>query len=299
MYSMSTAFDNITSCGTALRSADPLIHCITSPIAINDCANILLALGARPIMAEHPMEVASITAISDALSVSLANITDARIESVMIAGANALEGGKRSCIDCVGVNCSPLRMDLARRYIRECHPAVIKGNASEIRAIAGAACGVTGIDTAASDRVSRDNPGSVEAMARILLDFSKHSGAVVLASGVIDMVSDGEQVWTIENGTPRMGLVTGTGCILSCMTAAYLSVASAPSDAVLYATALLGIAGELAEEACTTPQNAADGLFTPAVESFTGLGSFHISLIDALSMTGPGEFTRRARIRLL
>jgi hydroxyethylthiazole kinase len=296
---MSTAFDNIISCGAALRNADPLIHCITSPIAINDCANILLALGARPIMAEHPLEVAGITAISAALSVSLANITDARIESVMTAGAKAHEDGKRSCIDCVGVNCSPLRMDLARRYIQKCRPAVIKGNASEIRAIAGAACGVTGIDTAVSDRVSRDNPGSVEAMAGILLDFSKHSGAVVLASGVIDMVSDGEHVWTVENGTPRMGLVTGTGCILSCMTAAYLSVASAPSDAVLYAVALLGIAGELAEEACTGPQDAADGLSASARERFAGLGSGHVGLIDALSLTGAAEFAKRARISLL
>jgi len=278
---------DLYSCGIALRAANPLIHCITSPIAINDCANVVLALGARPIMAEHPEEVAGITAISASLSVSLANITDARIRSIFISGEQTMKEGKRSVIDCVGVNCSPMRMELAKRFIRECRPSVIKGNASEIRAISGAVYGEAGIDTAYTDRVSRDNPGSVEAMAAILRDFSQKSGAVVLASGVIDMISDGEHAWTVENGTPRMGLVTGTGCILSCMTAAFLSVSETPADAVLYATALLGIAGEIAEEAC-----AGQG----AGASFLGLGSFHVGLINALSLIDEESFRTRAKI---
>lgn len=290
---------DLYNCGSALRAANPLIHCITSPIAINDCANVLLALGARPIMCEHPDEVAGITAIAASLSVGLANITDARIASVMISGAEAHKEGKRSCIDCVGVNCSPLRMELAKRYIAECRPAVIKGNASEIRAVAGAAYGEAGIDTAVTDRVSRDNPGSVEAMAEVLKGFAKKSGAVVLASGVIDMISDGTDVWTVENGTPRMSLVTGTGCILSCMTAAYLSVAAVPAEAVLYATALLGIAGEIAEDACMVNRAAAAGSSCENIRDFLGLGSFHTSLINALSLINDSQFRKAARISRL
>ncbi|MBQ9420835.1 MAG: hydroxyethylthiazole kinase [Lachnospiraceae bacterium] len=285
---MNTTSADLFHCGSALRALNPLIHCITSPIAINDCANVLLALGARPIMCEHPSEVAGITRIAASLSVGLANITDARLKSIMISGVEAYKEGKRSCIDCVGVNCSPIRMDLAKRYIAECRPAVIKGNASEIRAVAGAAFGEAGIDTAVSDRVSRDNPGSIEAMAKVVKDFSRKSGAVVLASGVIDMISDGNAVWAVENGSPRMSLVTGTGCILSCMTAAFLSVADTPADAVLYATALLGIAGEISEEAC---QKASD--------SFLGLGSFHVGLINALSLIDDDQFQKMARITKL
>ena len=71
---------------TALREAKPLIHCITSPISINDCANAILALGGRPIMAEHPAEAAGITGIARGLSVTFANITDARAESMMLSG---------------------------------------------------------------------------------------------------------------------------------------------------------------------------------------------------------------------
>ena len=111
-----------------IDSQSPLIHCITSPIAINDCANAVLALGAKPIMAEHPLEVENITLMSKSLAVSLANITDARAESIMISGKAACKAGIPSVIDLVGVTCSKMRADLAKKYITQCRPAVIKGN---------------------------------------------------------------------------------------------------------------------------------------------------------------------------
>ena len=117
-----------------IDSQSPLIHCITSPIAINDCANAVLALGAKPIMAEHPLEVENITLMSKSLAVSLANITDARAESIMISGKAACKAGISSVIDLVGVTCSKMRADLAKKYITQCRPAVIKGNVSEIKA---------------------------------------------------------------------------------------------------------------------------------------------------------------------
>jgi len=120
-----------------IDSQSPLIHCITSPIAINDCANAVLALGAKPIMAEHPLEVENITLMSKSLAVSLANITDARAESIMISGKTACKAGISSVIDLVGVTCSKMRADLAKKYITQCRPAVIKGNVSEIKAVCG------------------------------------------------------------------------------------------------------------------------------------------------------------------
>lgn len=269
-----------------LRQENPLIHCITSPIAVNDCANAVLAIGARPIMAEHPKEAAGITAISQALGVSLANITDARAESIMISGKQALQDGLPSVIDVVGVNCSAFRMDLAKQFIRDCRPAVIKGNASEIRAIAGAAYGEAGIDTAVSDRVSRENPGSIESAAEVIRKFARQTGAVILASGIIDVISDGESVWLVENGSPLLARITGTGCILNCLIASYLSVADrkAIAEAVCYATSLLGIAGEIADA----------GLRRPGA-----LGSFHVALMDALSLAGEDVIKRRLNISLL
>ena len=272
--------------GDLLRQKAPLIHCITSPIAVNDCANVCLALGARPIMAEHPEEAAGITAISASLGVSLANITDARIHSIFLSGAMALEQKKPSVIDVVGVNCSPMRMGLAKRFILECRPAVIKGNASEIRALTGASFGEAGIDTAESDRLSPDNAGAIEAMAQILSSFSARTGSVVLASGIVDMISDGRNVWTVENGCPSMARVTGTGCILNCIIASCLAAADSPADAALYGTLLLGVSGETAEQLC-------------AERGLSGLGSFHVSLIDALSLADRDLLENKGKVRRL
>ena len=147
-----------------VRAESPLIHSITSPIAINDCANAVLALGGRPIMAENPVEVADISASAAALTVSLGNITDARAESMFLAGKaikrmNIAENEKRaSVIDLVGITCSSFRMELAKRFIKECEPAVIKGNGSEIRAMAGTAFHGTGVDVSTADAVTAKDP---------------------------------------------------------------------------------------------------------------------------------------------
>ena len=101
----------------ALRSRRPLIHCITNPISINDCANLILAAGGRPIMAEHPGEVAEITATAAALAVNLGNITDVRMESMVLAGQAAREAGVPMVLDCVGVGCSSLRRRYAQDYL--------------------------------------------------------------------------------------------------------------------------------------------------------------------------------------
>ena len=102
----------------AVISQAPLIHCITNPISINDCANVVLALGAKPIMAEHPKEVHEITALAKALAVNLGNITDARAESIFISGGVAKNAQIPCVIDVVGAACSALRMELAQRFIR-------------------------------------------------------------------------------------------------------------------------------------------------------------------------------------
>ena len=156
-----------------IDSQSPLIHCITSPIAINDCANAVLALGAKPIMAEHPLEVENITLMSKSLAVSLANITDARAESIMISGKAACKAGISSVIDLVGVTCSKMRADLAKKYITQCRPAVIKGNVSEIKAVCGMGFDASsGIDVSDKDKVDSANPKSIEEMSYIVKNYA-------------------------------------------------------------------------------------------------------------------------------
>ena len=129
-----------------IKADSPLIHCITNHISIHDCANALLALGASPIMAEHPGEVAEITATSQALMVNLGNISDSRMEAIAAAGETARTHHIPCMIDLVGVGCSKLRRSFAHGFLLRAHPAVIKGNESEIRAICGVEHHARGID---------------------------------------------------------------------------------------------------------------------------------------------------------
>ena len=129
-----------------LREADPLIHAITNPISITQCANAVLALGARPIMAEHPREVEEITATAAALLFNLGNITDVRMEAMERSAGAARKNGVPVVLDAVGVACSRLRRDYANRLLEHFPPAVLKGNYAEINALARPDYTASGVD---------------------------------------------------------------------------------------------------------------------------------------------------------
>lgn len=256
-----------------LHKEAPLIHCITHPIAVNDCANAVLALGARPIMAEHPKEAASIAQIARSLTVSLGNITDARAESIFLAG-----NVRPAVIDLVGITCSDFRMKLARRFLEECRPAVIKGNVSEIRAIAGAGFHNQGIDVSREDAVTKDDPMAQFRLARLMKEISDRTQAVVAASGEVDIIvsPQDDKAYFLENGSPSMARITGTGCMLTCIMGTFMAVVS-PLEAAVCGAAVLGIAGERADAS-------------------KGLGTYHISLLDQLSLMT--DETLKSEIRL-
>ena len=123
-----------------VRQMQPLIHCITNPISINQCANGILAIGARPMMAEHPREAAEITRTAGALMLNLGNITDARMESMLICAKTANEAGIPILPDAVGISCSTLRREYVTDLLNTATPTVIKGNYSEIQAMYRDSC---------------------------------------------------------------------------------------------------------------------------------------------------------------
>lgn len=262
-----------------------LIHSITSPIAINDCANVVLALGAKPIMAEHPMEVAEITGISKALTVSYANITDARMASIMISGKKALDNDIPCIVDAVGVTCSIMRMKEVRQFIKECKPSVIKGNVSEIKALAGVDYKNTGIDVSADDKVGSEDINKIKALANMIKDYANRINSIVVATGEVDIISDGETCFIGYNGSSYMAKITGTGCILTCIMGVYMACASrADKKALLMAAALslttMGIAGEMAE-------------------NNRGLGTYHMSFIDKLSLLTDEDISKYAKYEII
>lgn len=269
----SALFGRFQKARKTLQEEGPLIHSITNPISINDCANSVLALGGRPIMAEHPREAAQITRMARALTVSLANITDARARSIFLSGRE-----KRAVMDAVGAGCSPFRLELAERFIRECSPAVIKGNMSEIQAVMGTQYCAAGIDVGQADAVTKENLPFKGQILEQMCGFAAHTRAVVMASGEVDLIAsdDGKTVWLVKNGTASLAKVTGTGCMLTCIIGAYLAAAD-PETACVLAAVTLGIAGELADKS-------------------RGLGTFHMGLIDQLSLLGDDQIFCRMQV---
>lgn len=261
---------NMSKIKNQVKSAGFLIHCITNHIAINDCANAVLSIGARPIMAEHPLEVSEITAISDALAVNLGNINDSRMESILISGKVAHEKNIPCVIDLVGIGCSKLRFDYAVKFIQECKPDVIKGNISEIKAICGEKNDSRGIDAGNDD-------SKVSAPSRELLDafvkFSQKTNSIIVATGAIDIISDGNSIFLLKNGCRKLSEITGTGCMLNCLIASYIASGYKLSGTIL-AVSMMNICGELSEKS-------------------VGNGSFRTALLDNLSTISDEVFSEK------
>ena len=249
---------------SAVRERSSLIHCITNPISINQCANAILAVGGRPIMAEHPREVSEITATAGALMLNLGNITDVRMEAMRLSARTAAEHGTPILLDAVGVACSKLRRDYACNLLAGVTPAVIKGNYSEINALYQERYRASGVDA--------DAALDAQTVERAAAALARTRHTVVLASGKVDIVTDGARLIRVRNGTPQLSCVTGTGCMLGALTAAYLSAASG-LDAAVTACAVLGVCGQLAE-------------------TERGSGSFMVGLLDALSTLQDAELER-------
>ena len=233
-----------TSTLDQIRAASPLVHCITNYVTVNDVANVLLAIGARPIMADDPEEAEEITALCAGLCLNIGTLNARTIPSMIAAGKRARALAHPVVLDPVGAGASRLRTATALRILDEVRPALIRGNISEIRTLAVGSGATQGVDANAADAVTEENLG---AAADLLHAFAARTGAVIAVTGAIDIVTDGRDCYAIRNGRAEMACVTGTGCQLSALLTAAL--AAAPSDplaAVAETTALMGTAGELA-----------------------------------------------------
>ena len=248
-------YERIREIRKEIKTNRPLIHCITNPISINACANAVLAVGARPVMAEHPEEVSAITETAAALMINLGNITDARMGSMAISARVASKKHIPAVLDLVGIACSRFRRDFAKKLIKENTPNILKGNYSEILALYDENYESSGVDAEAS----LDNENILK--AAVLL--AKKNGSTILASGKTDIITDGSKAVFVNNGTVQMARITGTGCMLGAIAASFASVSDS-FEAAVSAAVFFGICGE---------NSAADGT-----------GTFMIRLYDSISL---------------
>ncbi len=232
-----------------VKGKSPIIHNITNYVTVNDCANIVLASGASPIMADDEEEVAEITSICSGLNINIGTLNRRTISSMLIAGKRANELGHPILLDPVGVGASRLRTETALRLLDEVRFSVIRGNISEIKTLAYGSGSTKGVDADEGDKVSEENLDKAVSFAK---EFSRKIGSVIIITGAIDIVANSEKAFCIRNGNSMMSSITGTGCQLSAMTTAYIS---ANPDNVLEAAAAavcaMGYAGEIAHERLT------------------------------------------------
>lgn len=257
-----------------VRQTTPLVHCITNYVTVNDCANILLACGGSPIMADDMGEVEEITSICGALVLNIGTLNERTIASMHAAGRRAASLSHPVILDPVGAGASKLRTQTALALLPYAH--VVRGNISEIRALSNNGGATQGVDAAADDAVSENN---LDHAVNFIREFAKNIGKIVAATGAIDIVSDDQTTYIIRNGHPLMSKITGTGCMLSSIMGAYCC---ANPQNMLEATAAsvcaMGLCGETAY---------AQGI---------GTGSYRTGIIDAMSRLDAEKLREGARI---
>lgn len=252
-----------------VREKRPLVHHITNYVTVNDCANITLCAGGTPVMADAPEEAAEMAAIAGALVLNIGTLNTAQIDSMILAGRMANERGIPVILDPVGAGATRFRTDTAKRLIDELEIAVLKGNAGEIGVIAGVEAVVRGVD-------SHGLAGDPLMIARGL---AKKLGLTVAVSGATDVVTDGKHALLIDNGHPRMGSISGTGCMAASLTGVFCAEADDMVLGSAAAFAALGLAGERAAAVAHGPL------------------SFRVAMFDALANLTPQDLADGARIR--
>ena len=265
-----------------VRASSPLIHNITNYVTVNDVANALLACGGSPIMADDPSDAEEITAICSGLNINIGTLNTRTIDAMFRAGRRAQDLGHVLLLDPVGAGASTIRTRTAINLTKTLKFDVIRGNASEIKTLVLGAGTTHGVDADKADAVSDDN---LAFMVKFVKDYAQTSGAIVALTGAIDLVADPAKCYAIRNGRPDMGRITGTGCMLSAVMAAF--VAAAPSrklEAAAAAVCAMGLAGEIG---CSH------------LEPHDGNATYRNRIIDALyCMTGE-ELDKGAKYEVL
>jgi hydroxyethylthiazole kinase len=271
----------------SIRKKNALTHCITNSVTINDCANAVLAIGGSPFMAEDAEELEEVVTIADVLVINIGKLSKSQIESMKISAKTANETNTPIILDPVGVGVTELRNRTTMDLIENYDITAIRGNISEIKAIAKLS-GVLdesntakGVDVNADDIITEEN---LKANGELICELAEKLDTVILASGPLDILSDGETTVVIDNGDDMMPRITGSGCMLSSIVGSCIG-GSNPFEGSLVAILAMNIAGEKARAKV-------DG-------NDEGTGSFRAYLIDYLYRTDSETLKNKANIKIL
>ncbi len=254
-----------------IREKRPLIHNITNLVVTNISANVLLGIGALPVMSHALEEVEEMVGISKALLLNIGTLTTELVQSMVAAGKKANELKLPVVLDPVGVGATTMRTEAVRRILQEISVAVLKGNTSEIAIIGGYEAEIKGVEAV---------DGELE-QADIAKEVASRFETVVAVTGPQDFVSNGREVAVVKNGHPLMGAITGTGCMSAAVAAAFSAVNENYFQAAVCALGAFGLSGERA-----------------AAES-KGPGSFQVALLDSLYNMDPQTLMEGIKVEIL
>lgn len=260
----------------AIRSRQPLLHCISNVVTSNDCANLALAVGASPIMAQAPQEMAEIAALADAVVLNTGTPNEAKFTAARLAGSTANRRGVPVVLDPVGVGASSWRLAQIRVLLQQVHPTIVRVNYGEAAALLTSGREVSAnateetADPVPSDFAAVEHgvdsltaPTDAAACAKAL---AAQLSTVVLLSGEEDLVTDGHTVYTVRGGSPLMRRVTGAGCMLSVLCGAFAAVEPDALAAARHAATFWKSCAAAAATQCR------------------GSASFRVALLDEASM---------------
>ncbi len=262
-----------------LREKNPLVHHITNYVTVNDCANITLAIGASPVMADDIKEVRDMVSLASSLVINIGTLNERTVESMIEAGKRANKLNIPVILDPVGAGATSYRTETAKRIMDEVKLAVIRGNISEIKTLYGINTQTKGVD--ASESFSSDI-NELKKEKHMAMNFAKELNTVVAITGAVDIITDGNTVYSVKNGHPIMSKVTGTGCMCTSLIGSYIGAGKDNITAALAGVVSMGIAGEIAYE--------------KLAENHSGTGSLRINIIDAIYNLSEDDISRRSKI---
>jgi hydroxyethylthiazole kinase len=263
----------------AVKDKNPLVHHITNYVTVNDCANITLAIGGSPVMAEDIEEVADMVSLASSLVINIGTLNSRSVESMLAAGKRANELKIPVILDPVGAGATSYRTETAKRIISEVKLAVIRGNLSEIKTLYGVHSKTKGVDACESVSASCNELTDEKEMAKA---FANKFNTVVAITGVVDIITDGKALYSVENGHKLMAKVTGTGCMCTSLIGSYLGAGDNKLLATLAGVVSMGIAGEIGYEGLDKNQG--------------GTGTLKVKILDAIYNLSKIEIIERSKI---
>ena len=257
---------------TEVKIKNPLVHHLTNYITANDCANIVLALGGSPVMADEEREVEEMVSIASALVINIGSLTTLTIKAMLKAGKKANKKGIPVILDPVGIGATSLRTNTVKEIVNEVKVSVIRGNMAEIKILAGLKANIKGVDS----REEINSEGE-----RIAVELARLYNCVIAVTGAKDIITDGKKVCIIENGHKMLSQVTGTGCMSTSLVGTYSGVTNDYYLSSIAGIVSMGLAGEKAYK---------------SLKNGEGTGTFRVKIIDNISLLTEKDFREGSKV---